>query len=204
VVVHELFGVNDIVRRQTDRLAAAGYLALAPDLLSDGRRCVVRAVRAALTGEGASIADIDAARETLSGREDCTGRIGIVGFCMGGAFALVTANRGFAASAVNYGQLPKDLDGALAGACPIVANYGGRDLSLRGAAGKLDSALTRLGVEHDVREFPSAGHSFLNDRYFGPSASHPVQRVAGVGPDPRSAPEAWRRIEEFLHAHLRG
>ncbi len=204
VVVHEIFGLTDVVRRQADRLAAAGYLALAPNLLSDGRRCVVRAVRASMTGRGESIADIDAARELLAGRDDCTGKLGVIGFCLGGGFALVTANRGFAVSSVNYGQLPRNAERALTGACPIVASYGARDVSLRGAAAKLDTVLTKLDVEHDVKEYPSAGHSFLNDSLFGPAPLQAVQRIARVGPDPQAAPDAWRRIEEFFAAHLRG
>ena len=77
---------------------------------------------------------------------------------MGGGFALLAAARGFDAAAPNYGPLPKDLDGALKGACPMVASYGGRDWELPGAAAKLEAALTRHGVAHDVKEYPGAGH----------------------------------------------
>jgi carboxymethylenebutenolidase len=206
VAIQEALGVNDVVRRQADRLAAAGYLTVAPDLFSDGgpARCLVGTIRALFAGHGKPYADIDAARRYLAERADCTGRIGVIGFCMGGGFALVVAGGGeFDVAAVNYGQLPRHPEQVLAGACPIVASYGRRDLSLPGAARKLTRTLTELGVEHDVREYPKAGHSFLNDRYFGPGPTHVVQRIVNVGPEPAAAADAWRRIEAFFAAHLR-
>ena len=84
-----------------------------------------------------------------------------------------------------------------------MASYGGRDRSLRGAAAKLDAALTRAGVVHDVKEYPAAGHSFLNDVEAGPRVLQPLFKVAGVGPEPASAADAWRRIESFLGEQLR-
>ena len=68
---------------------------------------------------------------------------------------------GFDASAPNYGPLPNDAEEVLRGACPVVASYGRRDVGLRGTAARLESTLTRLGVDHDVKEYPDAGHSFL-------------------------------------------
>ncbi len=204
VVIHEIFGLTDEMRRQADRLAAAGYLAVLPDLFTDGgpRRCLVATFRAMFSGRGKAIDDIDAAREFARAHADCTGRVGIIGFCMGGGFALMTANRGFDVAAPNYGMPPRDIETALAGACPIVASYGAKDVALRGAAGKVERALENLGIEHDVKEYPTAGHSFLNAEYFGPAPTHAVQRVMHVGPDPQAAPDAWRRIEAFFARHL--
>jgi carboxymethylenebutenolidase len=85
-----------------------------------------------------------------------------------------------------------------------VANYGGADRSLKGAAARLDSALGELGIEHSVKEFPGAGHSFLNDEEMGPVLLRPLMRVMGVGPDPESAPEAWQRIEDHFARYLKG
>jgi carboxymethylenebutenolidase len=85
---------------------------------------------------------------------------------MGGGFALLlAADRGFTVSSVNYGTAPKDAYTAsfLRRACPIVGSYGGKDRTLRGAADRLERALTAVGVEHDVKEYPEAGHSFFND-----------------------------------------
>lgn len=204
VVIHELFGLDDQLRRHADRLAAAGYLALGPDLFSDGgmRRCVVATMRSLGAGHGKPMADIEAARATLLARRDCTAKVGIIGFCMGGGFALAVANTGFDVVSANYGQLPKDLQTAFSGACPIVGSYGAQDVSLRGAAATLAKTLGDLDVPHDVTEYPSAGHSFLNDHFFGPAFLHPVQRIAHVGPDPEASTQAWGRIEAFFARYL--
>jgi carboxymethylenebutenolidase len=203
VVVHEIFGLDDDARQQADRLAAAGYLALAPDLYSAGGalRCVRATMQALTRGQGPAFGDIEAARTALAGRADCTGRVGVIGFCLGGGFALLTAARGFDVSAPNYGPLPDDLDAALEGACPVVASYGRRDRSLRGAAAKLEAALTARDVPHDVVEYPAAGHSFLNRHNAGPLV--PLARVAGVGYHHPSAEDAWGRILRFFDSHLR-
>jgi carboxymethylenebutenolidase len=120
---------------------------------------------------------------------------------MGGGFALLTAARGFDASAPNYAHLPKDLDGALRGACPVAASYGAKDRTLRGTAARLQAALERAGVEHDVKEYPDAGHSFLNRHDLGPGGA--LLRVAGIGYHEPSAEDAWGRILRFFEAHLR-
>jgi carboxymethylenebutenolidase len=204
VAIHEAYGLNSVVHRQADRLAAAGYLTLAPDLYSDGgaARCVMSTFRAMLTGRGTAIADVDAARDHLRKRDDCTGKIGIIGFCMGGGFALVTANRGFDVASSNYGPLPMHLEKALAGACPVVGSYGGKDRMLPGAANKLTRTLVRLGVEHDVKVYPSAGHSFLNDTEVGPRPILPLLRVTGIRPEPGAAADAWQRIDAFFAKYL--
>ena len=205
VAIHEALGLNDILRRQVDRLARAGYLTLAPDLYSDGgaARCVVGTFRALLAGHGKPLADIGAARAALRDRDDCTSRIGVIGFCMGGGFALLAAPDGFDAAAVNYGMLPRHVEDALAGSCPIVASYGRKDPMLpRGTANKLTRTLVELGVEHDVKQYPDAGHAFLNDAYYGPGPAQQVQRVLHVGPEPESAVDAWARIERFFARYL--
>lgn len=153
VMLHEAFGLSEMMRRQADRLAAAGYLTLAPDLFSDGgaRRCLVSTFRAMVAGRGKAVADIETARTHLLGQAGCTGKVGVIGFCMGGGFALVMANRGFDAAAPNYGVLPRRPAEALRGACPMVASYGAKDITLRGAAATLEQTLTELDVAHDVK-----------------------------------------------------
>jgi len=203
VVIQDLLGLSDDIREQADRLAAAGYLAFAPDLYSGrGVRCVVATLRASRSGSGPAYEEIAAARRLLEAREDCTGRIGIIGFCMGGGFALLCApHGGFAASSVNYGEVPHDAAERLAGACPVVASYGAQDRGLRGRAARLEQALKTAGVTHDVKEYPQAGHSFLNRFNTGPLLT-PLLHVAGVGYDHRAAEDAWRRILEFFAEHL--
>jgi carboxymethylenebutenolidase len=203
VVLHEAFGLNDDIRAKADRLAGRGYLAFAPDLYSTGRKplCVLATFRALFRGRGEAFELIDAARAELAGRPDCTGRTGVIGFCMGGGFALLAAVRpGFEVSAPNYGQVPRDAANVLKGACPVVASYGARDRSLKNAAAKLDQALTAAGVEHDVKEYPDASHSFLTP-YHGPVGA--LSRVTGMGLHAPSADDAWRRIDAFLDRHLK-
>jgi carboxymethylenebutenolidase len=129
--------------------------------------------------------------------------VGIIGFCMGGGFAVLSAPRfDFAAASVNYGEVPKDAVKRLRGACPIVASYGKRDPSLRGRAHRLEQALTELGVPHDIKEYPDAGHSFMNRINVGPFLAPAVRMVAFSYHQP-SAEDAWRRILTLFDRHLR-
>ena len=204
-MVHEIFGIDDVMRRHALRMARAGYLTLALDLYSDGgtKRCVISTMRSLFSGVGRAYTDIETARQWLAQREDCTTKVGIVGFCMGGGFALVSAHTGFDAAAVNYGQLPKNVEEALSNACPIVASYGSKDRSLKNVAAKLDSVLTAAGVAHDVKEYEGVGHSFMNDAPVGPRPLRPLLKIAGMGPRPTAASDAWARIESFFAEHLR-
>lgn len=203
VLIHEAYGLDAEMRKHADRLARAGYLTLAPDLYSQGgaRRCLVSTMVAMMSGKGRAFADIEAARKWLSSSEDCTGRVGAIGFCMGGGFALLTVHS-MAAVAANYGFPPRRLDETLAGACPVIASYGARDRMLRGAPAKLEAALARAGVVHDVKEYPNAGHAFLNEAESGPQWLRPLLRATHSGPEPESAKDGWRRIEAFFAEHL--
>jgi carboxymethylenebutenolidase len=203
VVVHEAFGIETEMRKQAAHLASLGYLTLMPDLFSDGgaRRCLVATMRSMRTGEGRAYADIESARQWLLASPDATGAVGVIGFCMGGGFALMTAAN-FDVASVNYGMLPKDLEVTLEHACPIVGSYGGKDNSLKNAASTLDTALTHLGIEHDVKEYPDAGHAFLNEKTSDSVFMKPLARVLGLGPNPEASVDAWNRIDSFLKAHL--
>jgi carboxymethylenebutenolidase len=204
VVIQDALGLSDDIREQADRLAAAGYLALAPDLYSGrGIRCVLATIQSSRSGKGAAYDDIEAARRWLSEREDCTGRIGIIGFCMGGGFALLCAPKyDFAAASVNYGEVPKDAVTRLRAACPIVGSYGRRDRTLKGRAQRLERALTDAGVAHDIKEYPDAGHSFLNRINAGPLLGQ-VVHITGFSYHHPSAEDAWRRILDFFDEHVR-
>jgi carboxymethylenebutenolidase len=205
VVVMDALGLGRDIRDQADRLAANGYLAFAPDLYSGrGPRCVVATMLASRSGTGEAYENIEGARRELLGREDCTGRIGIIGFCMGGGFAIMCApSGGYAAASVNYGDLPRDAARRLAGSCPVVASYGKRDVGMRGRASRLEAALTALGVEHDVKEYPDAGHSFMNRLEAG-WLPGPVIKAARLSYHHDSAEDSWRRILAFFAVHLGG
>ncbi len=202
-MIQDALGLSDDIRLQADLLAAAGYLAIAPDLYSGrGVRCVLATLQASRSGRGAAYEDIDAARRWLGAREDCSGRIGVIGFCMGGGFALLSAPQyEFAAASVNYGEVPRDAVQRLRGACPIVASYGRRDPSLRGRARRLEQALSELDVPHDVKEYEDAGHSFMNRINAGPVLGT-VVHLTHFDYNHAAAEDAWRRILSFFDEHL--
>jgi carboxymethylenebutenolidase len=203
VVIHEIFGLNADIRSKADLLAEHGYLALAPDLYR-GRpwvRCLRGSFRQLHAGSGPAFEAIDAARELLAARVDSTGRTGVIGFCMGGAFALLCAPRGeFSAAAVNYGEVPKDAERVLAGSCPVVASYGARDPMGTSHPKRLEAALTALDVPHEVTVYPDAGHSFMSRK---PPLFAPVAVLARLDFKPEATQDAWRRIFAFFGQYLR-
>ena len=207
VVIHEGLGPTDDLQEQSDWFAAAGYLALMPDLYHGKPmvRCVKGTVQQMFAQRGPVFEQLESARGYLASRDDCTGAVGVAGYCLGGGFALLLAGRGgYHAAAVNYGELPKNLDEVLAGSCPIVASYGGRDGLVRGpAAATLTASLDRAGVPHDVKHYPPARHAFIS-RNVVPSPLTTIGKVLGVGYDHDSAADAKRRILAFFDQHLRG
>lgn len=207
VLLHDAAGMTTDLRRQAAWLAGEGFLAAAPDLF-DGRSVLacLRSVVADYRRRKGRIFDrVEAVRCWVAEQPSGTGRVGVVGFCLGGSFALLLAGRGsFDAASTNYGQVPTDPAHALRGSCPIVGSYGGRDPTLRGAASRLEAALQAADVVHDVREYPDAGHGFLNDHVDGDVPR--IFRIASwpmhVGFHEAAAADARRRIVTFLHQHL--
>jgi carboxymethylenebutenolidase len=205
IVIHEIFGLNDDIRRITGRVADLGYAALAPDLYDKGGArliCVARTLMTLNRGEGDAFKDIDAARKYLQQQPsvDAT-RIGVIGFCMGGGFALMYAARApLGVAATFYGDVPKNTD-PLKGVCPVLGGYGGQDRLFAAQGRRLEKLLTELGIDHDVKVYEDAGHSFMSRN------SGFLPWIGKIGPmkaqyNPDAAENSWRRIESFFSRHL--
>jgi len=206
IVLHEIFGPQPEILEVAERFAERGYIALAPDLFSAGIRlaCLTRAMRESSSGRpGRTTEIIEAARAWLAARDDVDEqRLAVIGFCMGGSFALTyaaTAPPGLQAAAVNYGGVTKRRE-ALKDVCPIVASYGARDRVFGREATRLREHLEALGIEHDVKRYEQAGHSFMTD------GSHPVGRLVflpmRIAHEPQAAHDAWARVFDFFDRHV--
>ncbi|BAX93080.1 dienelactone hydrolase family protein [Mycobacterium shigaense] len=201
VVIHDAFGYGRDKQQTNERIAQAGFVAITPNMYARGGRvrCITRVMRELQTQRGRALDDILAARNYLQSRPDCTGQVGIAGFCMGGQFALLMSPKGFSASAPFYGApLPQHLDNALEGACPIVASFGDRDPLGKGAPEKLQKVTAAKHITTDIKTYPGVGHSFANTL-----PAQPLLRIAGFGYDQAATEDAWTRVFAFFGEHLR-
>jgi carboxymethylenebutenolidase len=193
VVIHEVFGLNENIKDITGRFADQGYAALAVDLFSGRNRvvCMARYMAGTLVGsvDRYGIADLRAALTHLAQLPEVDPeRIGAIGFCMGGGFAIAWActDDRLRAIAPFYGSNPRPLD-AVARACPVVGSYPEKDFTA-GSGRALDRALERNAIAHDIKIYPGAGHSFFNDR--------------GRAYDKVAATDSWTRVLGFFAEHL--
>ena len=210
VVVHDFTGMSHDLRAQADWLAEAGFAAVAPDLYYWGSRlsCLRTIMRDIGERRGRTFDDIGAARSWLGDQDGCSGRMGVIGFCMGGGYALALApDPSYSAASVNYGGCPSDAEDWLPGACPIVGSFGGADTSPLGrrAGRRLGRVLTELEVPHDVKIYPGVGHGFMNDHE--PANATLLLRflanISGTKHDEEATQDARRRITAFFDTYLR-
>jgi carboxymethylenebutenolidase len=166
VVIQEWWGLNDHVRQIADRFAAAGFAALAPDLY---RGSVTRSPDEA--GKLLMALDIERAHRDLQGAIDRVareggGRVGVVGFCMGGALSLFAACRAgdrIGACVVFYGGHPKvsyDFDTLRA---PVLGHWAEDDDFANPNAERFEQELSQRGHPFEFHRYPGTRHAFFND-----------------------------------------
>ena len=195
VIIHEAAGLNENIQEISRRFADAGYAALAVDLFSGRSRavCMARFMGGMLRGtpERFGIGDLKAALSVLAEQPSIDGgRIGAVGFCMGGSFAIAwaCADDRLRAIAPFYGVNPRPLT-AVARSCPVVGSYPERDFTARSGR-KLDAELERHDIPRDMKVYEGTRHSFFND--------------TGRTYDPTAAEDAWLRTLAFFEEHVAG
>ena len=193
VVIHEAYGLNENIKDIAGRFADEGYAALAVDLFTGRNRaiCMTRYMAGMLIGsvDRYGISDLKAALTHLAALPEVDGeRIGAIGFCMGGGFAIAWActDERLKAIAPFYGANPRPLE-AVKRACPVVGSYPEKDFTA-GAGRALDQALDGYGIAHDIKIYPGAGHSFFNDR--------------GRAYNKAAAADSWTRVLGFFEEHL--
>lgn len=193
VVIHEALGLSDNIKNIADHFANEGYAALAVDLFAKGNRvvCMARLMGGALLDslDHGGIHDLKSALGVLAEQPYVDeGRLGAIGFCMGGGFAIAWActDDRLKAIAPFYGTNPRPLS-AVARSCPVVGSYPEKDFTARSAR-KLEAELERHNIAHDIKIYPGARHSFFNDR--------------GRAYDPAASEDSWRRTLAFFEEYL--
>jgi carboxymethylenebutenolidase len=195
VVIHELYGLNDNIRDICRRLAEEGYAALGVDLFAGRNRpvCMARMFLGWATGrlDFVGVRDLKAALGQLAERPEVDReRLGAVGFCLGGTYAITwacTDNR-LKAIAPYYGNAPRRRE-AIHRMCPVVGSWPDRDIST-GAAGTLETELTAAGIAHDLKVYPGTKHGFFNDQ------AKIYDAAASV--------DSWQRVLDFFAEHVKG
>lgn len=195
VVIHEIFGLTEHIKRCAQRFAAAGYAALAVDLFA-GRNttiCMFRSVSGLIFNSlnNENVRDLKVSLDFLSqqGYVDAS-RVGAVGYCMGGslAIALACTDNRLQAIAPYYGMNPRPEE-AMRRLCPVVGSYPDKDFTTKPGQ-QLDLLLDKYGVAHDIKVYPNSKHSFCNDDRSS-SYNHEV------------AEDSWERVLAFFETHIK-
>ena len=195
IVIQEWWGLVPHIEDVADRFAAAGFVALAPDLFHG-----TTAKSPDQAGKLMMSLRIDEAARDLAGAIDCAAAlpevtaptVGTIGFCMGGALSLYAAskNREVGACVVFYGGHPNVKPDLPALQAPVLGIYAGKDTFVSPAVvSALDEQLTALGKRHEFHTYPNADHAFFND------ARPKVYDVA-------AAEDAWARTLAFFRKEL--
>lgn len=200
VVIQEIFGVNAHIRDLCDRLADAGYLALAPDVFHRQAPGVQLGYEGADMQRGfelmqgldheLALADLGACIDALRADADCSGKVAVMGFCMGGLLAWRAAARHAPDAAVSYygGGIVNVLGEAAGIDCPILLHFGERDAHIPAEAVQQ--------VRGAVADKPHAAvHTYAADHGFN------CDRRGSY--DAAAAQLAWQRSLDFLGTHLR-
>jgi carboxymethylenebutenolidase len=202
IVIHEIFGESDWIRSVVDQLAADGFIAIAPDMLSGhgkggggtdslgGRDEVVKAIRALKTDE--VMADLTAVREYGLKLSAANGKTATIGFCWGGgqSFAYAAAQPGLDAAVVYYGTPPAEA--AMAGIhAPVLGLYGGDDARVTSTVAPAEAAMKKLGKSYEPHVFAGAGHGFLR------------AQDGRDGANVKAAEQAWPLTIAFLREHTK-
>jgi len=199
IVIHEIFGLSDWVRSVADQLAADGFIAIAPDMLSGhgpngggtdslgGRQEVTRAVSGLPRDEVTR--DLEAVREYGMKLPAASGKTATIGFCWGGgqSFRYATNNPNLRAVVVCYGPAP-DSSAIRRIQAPVLGIYGEEDARITGSLPDVVAQMQSAGKTFSHEVFPGTGHGFL--------------KPGRQGSDGPQVERAWTRILEFYRARL--
>jgi carboxymethylenebutenolidase len=195
IVIQEWWGLSDHIIDVANRVAGLGYLTFAPDLYhGEIAKLGDHELAMKLTqkyGPGAA-SELQKVFDALKSHPDCSGKVGCVGFCMGGRLALgLGISRPVDAVCTFYGGGMQQLFGELgAFKAPVLALYGDQDQSIpAGTIEEFDRLLDRIKVPHEVIVYPESGHAFFRDS--DPNSYRP-----------EAAKDAWGRVTNFLAKNL--
>lgn len=196
IVIQEWWGIDDWIKEQSARFASKGYVALAPDLYRGRTAKSPDEAHELMRGmpEDRAMADLKAAVDYLAARPDVDpNRIGVIGWCMGGGYALKLAavDRRLRATAVNYGSVLTDTAAIARINSQVLGTFGGADRGIPAEeVKKFGAALTQYGKLADIKIYDGAGHAFMN----------PNNKD---GYDAAAAQDAWARTDAFFERLLK-